>query len=289
MSLLQVNTAVPLMAPLLEKRTDQERGERGKTNFQSAGNRAKFGLFGAITGFFIQVVSLGAYAFILVQYRGFPIQSSEDVFQTDVTVLAEGGFFRTATFLASATDSGSDEDAMLGNKTILYTLLSVLTQIDLIAYVLIWVAFTCTMTNNGMACIRAQFFSQTQNGEDNLDGDCESPDQKHKQKRNNNKGIKQRDIFVLGVSFLVGIVLGAFGAWSAIDLYLGFPIPFKPIITTVTVDLCLCYLMIWCYDLGGKKRRRLDGANNLTTEDEFSTYDSEDVDDDDDCEPASCC
>uniref|UniRef100_A0A7S4AAL2 Uncharacterized protein n=1 Tax=Pseudo-nitzschia australis TaxID=44445 RepID=A0A7S4AAL2_9STRA len=289
MSLLQVNTAVPLMEPLLEQRPDQERGEREKTNFQSAGNRAKFAVVGAITGFFIQVVSLGAYAFILVQYRGFPTRTSEYALQTDVAVLTESGLFRTPTLLASATDSGNAEDIIVGNKTILYPLLSVLTQIDLIAYVLIWVAFTCTMTNNGMACIRAQFFSQTQNGGDNLDEDCESLDKKHKQKRNNKGTIKQRDIFVLGVYFLVGIVLGAFGAWSAIDLYLGFPIPFKPIITTVTIDLLLCYLMVWCYDLGGKKRRRLDEANNSTTDDEFLTYDSEEEDDGDDCEPATCC
>jgi hypothetical protein len=97
-----------------------------------------------------------------------------------------------------------------------------LTQVDLVIYVIIWVAFTCTMTRNGMAFIRFQ---------------CQKP-------------VSRRFIFVLGVYFLVGIVLGAFLAWTLIDLYLGFPIPFGPIATTVVVDLFLCYLMVWCYDLG---------------------------------------
>ena len=62
--------------------------------------------------------------------------------------------------------------------------------------------------------------------------------------------VKRRFVFVLGVYFLVGIVLGAFCAWTLIDLFLGFPIPFVPIMATVFVDLILCYLMVCCYDMG---------------------------------------
>jgi len=50
-------------------------------------------------------------------------------------------------------------------------------------------------------------------------------------------------------------VSGAFLAWSAIDIYLGFPIPFKPILLTVTVGLVLCYCMVRCYDLGKKNKQ----------------------------------
>jgi magnesium-transporting ATPase (P-type) len=134
---------------------------------------------GVLVGFVIQVISLGAYSFMLVQYG-----TSDDWF--------------------------------------IYSILSFLTQVDLVIYVMIWMAFTCTMTRNGMAFIRFQY---------------QLP-------------IKRRSVFVLGVYFLVGVVLGAFMAWTLIDLCLGFPIPFGPIATTVVVDLFLCYLMVWCYDLG---------------------------------------
>lgn len=256
MSLLQINNAVPLMEPLIEQKT----GEGTKrTNRDFSVNRTKFAFLGVITGFFIQVISLGAYAFLLVHYRDVPLELSEDGFQTDAAFLTESGFFRTPT----SSENDEDNDAMFGTKTFLYAIVSVLTQIDLIAYVFIWVAFTCTMTHNGMACIRSQFFGQPQQQFD--EEDC------NKQRNKNSKLIKRRDIFVSGVCFLVGIVLGAFAAWSAIDLYLGFPIPFKPIISTVVVDLMLCYLMVWCYDLGGKKKG------------------NEGSDEDEDCQQEICC
>jgi len=153
----------------------------------------------------------------------------------------------------------------------LYTALSVLTQVDLVVYVLIWVAFTCTMTRNGMTCIRASFFSSSDSKSNN----------------NNCNKVRRRYVFVLGVCFLVGIVLGAFGAWSAVDVYLNFPIPFKPIMTTVTIDLALCYLMLWCFDLGGRRRRSNNNNNsnsNSNNDEEIeseSEYDGDGDDDDD--------
>jgi hypothetical protein len=145
-----------------------------------------FTILGIITGFLIQVVSLGAYAFLLMQYGEEPVSAA-----------SEGDWW-------------------------IYGIMSALTQIDLLIYVMIWIAFTCTMTRHGMAFIRFQY---------------QAP-------------VQRRFVFVLGVYFLVGIVLGAFVAWSLIDVFLGFPIPFIPIAATVIVDLVLCYLMVWCYDLG---------------------------------------
>mmetsp|Transcript_12462 Transcript_12462/g.29220 ORF Transcript_12462/g.29220 Transcript_12462/m.29220 type:complete len:261 (+) Transcript_12462:257-1039(+) len=260
MSMLQINTAVPLMEPLLEQQKDQDEGPDQERTNREGGSRTKFAVLGAITGFFIQIISLGAYAFLLVHYRGSSLQASEG------TLLTESGFFRTPTMITSDTIHNDD---LFGNKTMLYSFISVLTQIDLIAYVLIWVAFTCTMTRNGMACIRTQFFGEGANGKDE--------GVEAKQNRGGTRFTRRRDVFVLGVYFLVGIVLGAFGAWSAIDLYLGFPIPFMPIITTVAFDLLLCYLMVWCYDLGGEKKR----ANNYECD--------EGEDDDYECEEVSCC
>ena len=159
----------------------------------SSFNFVSFTVVGILVGFFIQVISLGAYSFMLIQY------GTSDAIATSATV-SEGDWF-------------------------IYCILSFLTQVDLVIYVMIWMAFTCTMTRNGMAFIRFQY---------------QLP-------------ISRRYVFVLGVYFLVGIVLGAFAAWTLIDLYLGFPIPFGPIASTVIVDLFLCYLMVWCYDLGRDK------------------------------------
>lgn len=260
MSLLQINTAIPLVESLLESHVDQ-RSSQSTTTRSDVGSRTKFIVLGLLTGFFIQVVSLGAYTFLLLNFRGSLLNDSGR--NIGMTALAESGIFRNATPF-------DGDDSLVENKTILYTILSVLTQIDLIVYVLIWVGFTCTMTNNGISCIRSTFFSTTDDGES---------------KSQNNPVIKRRSIFVLGVHFLVGIVIGAFGAWLAIDLFYGFPIPFQPILSTVAIDLVLCYLMVWCYDLGGKKKRRREGRTDEQEEEiKFLNYYS-----DEDEDPAMCC
>jgi magnesium-transporting ATPase (P-type) len=173
--------------PLLNDEVGYGDEENEKMERPSRQSFSRFILIGVVTGFLIQMISLGAYAFMLTQY--------------------------------------GDEQQMLNKSEsdwLVYSVLSVLTQVDLLIYVMIWLAFTCTMTRNGMAIIRFQY---------------QAP-------------VKRRFIFVLGVYFLVGIVLGAFVAWTLIDLYLNFPIPFVPIAATVVIDLVLCYLMVFCYDLG---------------------------------------
>ena len=159
---------------------------------------------GACTGFLIQMISLGAYAFMLTQY--------------------------------SEMDEDSISSSVPETDWFVFGLLSVLTQVDLVLYVLIWTAFTCTMTRRGMSFIRLQY---------------QMP-------------VKRRSIFVSGVYFLVGIVLGAFVAWTMIDVYLGFPIPFVPIVVTVLVDLTLCYLMVFCFDMGRRTDSSTDEENEVT-------------------------
>ena len=86
----------------------------------------------------------------------------------------------------------------------------------------------------------------------------------------------------------MGIVLGAFVAWSAVDIYLGLPIPFQPILFTVGIDLALCYLMIYCFDLGKQRKSTTRTVSTQTrrgeedkSEIEFD-YDEDDEDDEDD-------
>lgn len=223
MSLLQINSAIPLAEPLLEQR--QQRIDTGDNESQAEEKfrtQCNMVFLGTLTGFFIQLVSLGAYAFLLLQYDQKSPMQLDGISQLPDTV----------------TDFIDDTKPFFGKDTVVYTILSVLTQIDLVVYVLIWVAFTCTMTRNGMACIRSQFFSKNKSN-------------KH------SEVVRRRYIFVLGVCFLTGIVLGAFGAWSAVDVFLGYPIPFRPIVMTAIVDLLLCYMMVCCFDMGsGKANRR---------------------------------
>ena len=171
---------------------------------------------GSVVGFLIQVVSLGAYGVMLMNWG---------------------------------------EDALHANKSnadwFLYAVLAMLTQIDLCIYVVIWLAFTCTMTRSGMAIVRKKLFMKSTGSKVAI------PKKKQRSIRSSRDAqvqaqatVNRRSVFIMGVYFLVGIVFGAFGAWTMIDVYLDFPIPFLPIVATVAVDLVLCYLMVWCYDLG---------------------------------------
>lgn len=227
----------------------------------------KFIALGALTGFLIQVVSLGAYALMLVHYS-----NDDDIAQSSLSTSTTTSSSLTMAFIPSSLSSSKDDVSAPSSSSMMFSidwfvvgLLSVLTQIDLIIYVLIWIAFTCTMTRGGMEFLRFQFASNDTSSSNN----------------NNNKStgvtgstLKRRFVFVLGVYFLVGIVLGAFGAWTVIDVYLGFPIPFLPIAATVGVDLVLCYLMVCCYDLGKKNHGFVDDN------------DDDEEDDDDEC---VCC
>jgi hypothetical protein len=105
----------------------------------------------------------------------------------------------------------------------LWACASILTQIDLLVYVVIFMTFTLTLTGSGLEMIRSR----------------------------TKKNIQQRYIFILSVYFLVGIIIGAFSAWSVIDFYIGFVLPLVPIAITISFDLALCYIMVWCYDANG--------------------------------------
>lgn len=181
--------ASKLTQPLLElERSEEDEGpikeQTTESSFFSDEKKLpRRALFsGIFTGFFVHAVSLGAYAAMIVY-------------------------------------SGEKGDKLPGFAM---TSLSFLTQLDLMVYIMIWIAFTCTLTGSGMTMIRSRL----------------------------GEHVKRRNVFVLGVYFLVGIVLGAFTAWSLVDSYLGFTVPLAPIAVTVLVDLILCYLMIWCYDVG---------------------------------------
>jgi hypothetical protein len=140
---------------------------------------------GIFIGFLTHVVWVGTYAFIMLVHWG------DNVFQKTK-----------------------------GGDWFLYTIISVLTQIDMCLCVVIWIACMIMM---------AMLLDQR-----------ETP------------AVRRRFVFVSGVFyFLVGVSVGAFVALSMIDAYyLGIPIPFLLSVATVTLDLVCCYMMISATTLG---------------------------------------
>ena len=118
---------------------------------------------------------------------------------------------------------------------IFYFFLQLLTQIDLCVYSVVWVGFTCSMTKAGVEFIMSYLGSPLS---------CTQA--------------TRRFVFLLGVNILVGLVLGAFLSWSLIDLLLGFPVPYIPVVATAGIDLVLCYLMTVCYDCGREREEEIE-------------------------------
>eukprot|EP00529_Nitzschia_sp_RCC80_P032756 CAMPEP_0113464294 /NCGR_PEP_ID=MMETSP0014_2-20120614/13128_1 /TAXON_ID=2857 /ORGANISM="Nitzschia sp." /LENGTH=233 /DNA_ID=CAMNT_0000356373 /DNA_START=426 /DNA_END=1127 /DNA_ORIENTATION=+ /assembly_acc=CAM_ASM_000159 len=186
--------------PLIEYGDDEEYDvkkiieEEGAADLTSCHGR--FVCLGAITGFVIQVVSLGAYAVLLLQFRD---------------------------HIPDASSNGNGAGETLFEYLSFYAL-SILSQSDLVVYSMVWLAFTATMSRAGLSWIRSQLQLES--------------------------NITRRSIFLIGVWYLVGIVLGAFLSWTFIDAYLAWPINIFPIVATVLVDLVLCWLMVACFDCG---------------------------------------
>jgi hypothetical protein len=149
---------------------------------------------GVFIGFLTQVVSLGAY------------HAS--------TFVRCGDHNLADVLLVHKTEEGED-----CGWWFFYSMLSILTQIDICVHIVIWIAFACIMTRVRMAMLR---------------------DQHHTPE------VRRRFVVVSGVLyiFLVGFVMGAFIALSMIDAYLGFLVPFLLSVATVTLDLVFCYTIL---------------------------------------------
>jgi hypothetical protein len=107
------------------------------------------------------------------------------------------------------------------SRSFLYLFLKFLSQSDIWLYAIVWVTFTMSLTQCGMRLLMNRFEFKS-----------------------------RRSVFNSGVNYLMGVVLGSFAAWTVINVLLGFPVPFLPMVATVCGDLALCYFMIMCYDWG---------------------------------------
>jgi hypothetical protein len=99
----------------------------------------------------------------------------------------------------------------------------VVTQVDLYLYIFMWIALTSILTHSGMAYVKRNYSAIS--------------------------NASKRSIFVLGVHFYVGVVVGVFLAWAAIDCLLGLPVPLLPMLGILGFGLFISYTMVWCYDL----------------------------------------
>lgn len=116
--------------------------------------------------------------------------------------------------------------------TFLHTLVFLITQVDIYLYMFMWVALTSVLTQPGMQYVQDHYFPE--------------------------KSVSKRSVFVLGVQFYVGVVLGVFFAWTAIDCLLGLPVPVLPMLGVLVFGLLISYTMIFCYDLEESMDREVD-------------------------------
>jgi hypothetical protein len=201
-------------------------------------------LTGTVVGFLVQIISLCAYGLVLLRWgdQGENDSSNSSSISTTTTN-------QTTTVV----------------EGIIYFILSVLTQLDLCIYVFLWLAFTCTVTKTGMRLVRNQISGSTVSSSSSSSS--------------SSSYLPRRALFLVGISFLVGIVMGAFVAWTLTDFYLGFPVPFLPIAGTVLFDLFLCYVMVQCYDILGQ-----NGGDDDNDDDN-----EEDDDEEEDSAALGCC
>ena len=64
-----------------------------------------------------------------------------------------------------------------------------------------------------------------------------------------NNCLPRRAVFLAGVNFLLGIVVGSFTIWGIVDLYIGSGIDmFFALIASFCACTILCYTLVWVYD-----------------------------------------
>ena len=105
-----------------------------------------------------------------------------------------------------------------------------------------WISLTAILTKKGMKYVQRTYFST----ETSTTGQNDSSVFVY----------TKRSIFVLGVHFYIGVVMGVFAAWMAIDCWFGVPVPMLPMLAVLVFGLVLSYAMIWCYDLERRGRSR---------------------------------
>jgi len=109
-----------------------------------------------------------------------------------------------------------------GDGTALGVSYYLLSNIDTFAYLLICSAFTYSSSKLGYENLKTRF-EWTED-------------------------YSRKALFHASIQSLIGIVMGSFLVWIAIDIVLGLPVAPEMILWPLGFDLILCALMIWCYE-----------------------------------------
>lgn len=216
-------------------------------------------IFGLVTGFVVKVVSLGAYAYMLmldnqgtdnqafVQQIFGSYMDARYNFDPLVEITKEG---RNDSFSSSSSLSGASvvahevsadavdegkflvaQSSFITQKTFLHILLWILTNLTWIVHALI-ICIAIMYT-----CIRLQFSSSSSSSSSLLS---------YKKYNKNKTKSKNSNILVLLKYFSLGIGIGTFMVLSWINVFLGFPIPLEKFIISAMIHSLLVYFFFFC-------------------------------------------
>ena len=121
---------------------------------------------------------------------------------------------------------GRDKEIRNRSKFLIYGVLALLSQLDAILYVVLWMTFTCLLTKIGSTYLRKKF--DIEESTDSL--------------------WTGRFLFRFCLWFLGGLYIGSFLGWIAVDFTLGWPVPLTTFVTTLALDLTLCVVIACCYE-----------------------------------------
>jgi hypothetical protein len=129
--------------------------------------------------------------------------------------------------------------------TLSYWTVYLIMHIDIVFYPIIWGGFvTALLTRKGSMYLRKKF-----------DNDADAP--------NTESVWTERFLFLSGVGFLFGVIVGSYTAWAIVDIELGMPVPLSPLISILFMDGFLCCLMIKCFDWGHQAPEEEDDEDSF--------------------------
>jgi F0F1-type ATP synthase assembly protein I len=107
-------------------------------------------------------------------------------------------------------------------------LMMVLSQIDIVIYLTIPIGFAYFSTSRGSLYFQKKFDLEEASSMNRLD--------------------IEDFVFVLNVSFFLGVLLGLFLGWLVVDILKGLPVTVLPFLTMVVFDIVIYYLLLRSYD-----------------------------------------
>ena len=138
--------------------------------------------------------------------------------------------------------------------TLLYVFVWITAKAETFLYFLLWLSLSALLTKPGIKFAQSRLIVTTPATPIislSLDGDVGGSSGRD-QNSHNTQQIQmipsRRSVFVMGVNFYVGVVIGVFLAWVSVDAILGLPLPIYPMIGVLLFGLGISYCMILYYD-----------------------------------------